>query len=570
MSSTPAAGSTPDAPCNVAAALAQQARAQPDTPAIHYPVGVRRGTVHYDSASYAALDALSDRYARGLAAYGITRGMRVALMVPPGLEFFALFFALFKAGTVPVLIDPGIGMRPLRKCLGEAQPEAFIGITRAQLARVLLRWSPASIRRTVTLGPRLAWGGITLAGLAARGGDSGPAVLADTRADDMAAILFTSGSTGIPKGVVYRHRHFASQVDMLRDTFGIRPGEVDLATFPPFALFDPALGMSTVVPCMDPTRPAKANPAYLVQAIERFGISNLFGSPALLKVLGEYCEARALQLPTLRRVLSAGAAVPAQTVAMMQRAMPDGGLVHTPYGATECLPVACISSADITPERVAATRAGRGTCVGEPVAPNRVAILRLTDAALEHFSDEDLLATGEIGEIIVHGPTTTDSYWRRDAQTALAKTRDDAGRLWHRMGDAGYVDETGRLWFCGRTSQRVQTAEGDLFADQVEAIFNTIEGVERSALVGVGPPGGQEPVLCLELRDGRTGQGEEFKRSIEAAVAGLAAQHPGLHRLRRVLFHPGFPVDIRHNSKIGRGALARWAEASPGPGGQKA
>ncbi|MEQ8514556.1 MAG: AMP-binding protein, partial [Chromatocurvus sp.] len=275
-----------DGPCNVAAALAEQARAQPDTVAIHFPTGVRNGRVQYRSASYSQLNALSDRYARGLASYGIERGARVALMVPPGLEFFALFFALFKAGIVPVLIDPGIGLKPLKQCLGEAQPEAFIGITRAHLARVLLRWSPASIRRSVTLGPRLAWGGITLGGLARRGGATGQPVMADTRADETAAILFTSGSTGIPKGVVYRHRHFVSQVDMLGDTFDIRPGEIDLATFPPFALFDPALGMTTVVPHMDPTRPAKANPAYLVQAIEQFSVTNLFGSPALLKVLG--------------------------------------------------------------------------------------------------------------------------------------------------------------------------------------------------------------------------------------------------------------------------------------------
>lgn len=541
-------------PCNVAAALAGQARVQPETAAIHYPAGVRHGKVQYRSASYARLDALSDRYARGLAGYGIKQGARVALMVPPGLEFFALFFALFKAGVVPVLIDPGIGLKPLKQCLGEAEPEAFIGITKAQLARVLLRWSPKSIKRSVTLGPRLAWGGITLRGLARRGGETGPAVLANTRGDDMAAILFTSGSTGIPKGVVYRHRHFVAQVDMLRDAFQIRPGEVDLATFPPFALFDPALGMTTVVPHMDPTRPAQANPVYLVQAIEQFGVTNLFGSPALLKVLGRHCAQEKLHLPTLKRVLSAGAAVPADTVRLMQQAMGDEGAVHTPYGATECLPVASISSRELTTELVAATRAGRGTCVGRPVAPNRVEILRLMDDAAEVLHPEDLLPAGEVGEIIVHGPTSTDRYWRRDEQTRLAKTEDEDGRVWHRMGDAGYFDEQGRLWFCGRKSQRVQTARGNLFADQVEAIFNGVDGINRTALVGLGDPGQQEPVLCVELDEpGRDPQ------DIKNAVMDLATQHESLTQLRRVLFHPGFPVDIRHNSKIGRETLAVWA-----------
>ncbi|TCO75882.1 fatty acid CoA ligase family protein [Chromatocurvus halotolerans] len=546
-------------PCNVAAALVEQARRQPQRPAIHYPVGAHRGTVDYHSATYAELDALSDCYARGLKHYGIERGARVALMVPPGLDFFALFFALFKAGIVPVLIDPGIGLKPLKTCLAEAEPEAFIGITRAQLARVILRWSPHSIHRNVTLGPRLGWGGLSLRGLARRGGVTGPPVLADTRAEEIAAILFTSGSTGIPKGVVYRHRHFTAQVDMLRATFGIEPGEVDLATFPPFALFDPALGMTTVVPYMDPTRPARANPDYLAQAIDRFSVTNVFGSPALLKVLGTHCREKQRRLPTLRRVLSAGAAVPADTVSLMQQAMPADGRVYTPYGATECLPVACISSHELSPELIAATREGAGTCVGRPVAPNEVAILRLCDEALETFAADDLLAAGAVGEIIVRGPTTTDRYWQRSEQTRLAKTADTQGRLWHRMGDAGYLDTQGRLWFCGRKSQRVRTAQGDLFADQIEAIFNTLDDVERCALVGVGEAGEQVPVLCVELHRAGSGQPPACRQAVEAAVRSKATGHAALQSLGAVLFHPGFPVDIRHNSKINRQVLAAWA-----------
>ena len=560
----------PPEPCNVAAALAEQARTQPHGAAIHYPVGVRKGTVRYRSASYARLDALSDCYARGLASYGIERGARVALMVPPGLDFFALFFALFKAGIVPVLIDPGIGLKPLRQCLGEAQPEAFIGISRAQLARVLLRWSPRSIRRSVTVGPRLAWGGITLRGLARRGGASGPPVLAATRADETAAILFTSGSTGIPKGVVYRHSHFVAQVRMLRDAFAIAPGEVDLATFPPFALFDPALGMTTVVPYMDPTRPAKANPAYLVQAMEQFAVSNLFGSPALLKVLGRYCSEQGLELQTLKRVLSAGAAVPAETVALMQRAMTGDGAVHTPYGATECLPVASIASAEMDDAVLAGTRAGRGTCVGRPVAPNRVAILRLSDEAIPRLRREDLLDAGEIGEIIVHGPTTTDRYWQRDAQTRLAKTTDDEGRIWHRMGDAGYFDAAGRLWFCGRKAQRVQTAQGDLFADQLEAIFQALPGVERTALVGVGAAGtaGTGALCGAAARQrwrrgeagGSRGGGGEGAGGAARGAPGPApsALSPGPSR--------GYPPQRQDRSRCA-GRLGREAAVSPaGPG----
>ena len=138
--------------CNIASALIDQAERQGDNTAIHYPLGKRGNHVSYDSASYSELNELSDDYARGLIEYGIGRGIRTALMLTPGLDFFAMFFALFKAGAVPVLIDPGIGIKPLKTCLAEARPEAFIGVTKAQVARKLLGWAPKV--KLVTAGPR--------------------------------------------------------------------------------------------------------------------------------------------------------------------------------------------------------------------------------------------------------------------------------------------------------------------------------------------------------------------------------------------------------------------------------
>jgi acyl-CoA synthetase (AMP-forming)/AMP-acid ligase II len=553
--STPTADHEPGR-WNVAGALAAQAHDQATAPAIHYPTGIRHGRVSYRSASYRELDELSDSYARGLQEFGIGRGVRTALMVPPGLEFFALFFALFKAGAVPVLIDPGIGLKPLKHCLAEAAPEAFIGVTRAQLARAVLRWSPDTISKTVTVGRKLLPGGINSRQLAALGQRSRGTVLADTRPGEMAAVLFTSGSTGIPKGVVYRHRHFVNQVELLRETFAIEAGEIDLPTFPPFALFDPALGMATVIPWMDPTRPAKANPELLVEAIRSFGVTNVFGSPALLKVLGTYTSEQGIQLPTVRRIISAGAAMPVATLRRMQKALTGAAAVHTPYGATECLPVTSISAVEIGPEEERAAANGLGVCVGRPVQPNRVAIISVTDAAHELLLESDLLATGQAGEVLVHGPTTTDAYWQKDEQTRLAKSTDEQGRVWHRMGDIGYLDDQGRLWYCGRKSQRVRLGGIDLYPDQVEAFFNVHPEVERTALVGVGTGTEQEPVLCVELPPGG---GHDLKR-IEHELLERAAAQEAVNSIRTVLFHPGFPVDIRHNAKIGREALARWAE----------
>lgn len=544
--------------CNVSAALSEQAREQPDAPAIHYPVGLRKGLIDYRSCSYRELDDLSDALARGLLEAGIEPGARAALMVPPGRAFFALFFALFKAGIVPVLIDPGIGLKPLRQCLDEAKPSAFIGITKAQIARILLRWARSSIDQVVTVGPRLGWGGFSLDDLQQRDRKASKDRLKQAQqsvqADDMAAILFTSGSTGIPKGVVYRHRHFYHQVEMLRTAFDIQPGEVDLATFPPFALFDPALGMTTVVPWMDPTRPAKADPALLVQSIERFSATNLFGSPALLKTLARYTERNRIQLDTVKRVLSAGAAVPGETIRRITKSLPEETQVFTPYGATECLPVASIGSHELDEILVKRSQAGEGICVGRPVPPNKVVIIAVSDDQIASLEQVRQMPPGRPGEIVVHGPTTTDSYWARERQTRLAKVTDEAGNVWHRMGDIGYLDEQGRLWFCGRKSQRVPTTRGDLYPDQVEAIFNTHPAVARTALVSMDVPPSPEPALCVELLSTR-----QTREEVRQDLLEIAAGHPNLTDLTQVLFHPSFPVDIRHNSKIGREELALWA-----------
>lgn len=551
-----------NSPCNIAAALPGMAARQPEAIAIRCPTGVGPdGQVRYGiELSWRALEERSSAIAAALARAGIVRGTRAALMVRPSPELFLLMFAMFKAGVVPVLIDPGINRRALKQCLDEAAPTAFIGIPLAHAARVVLGWARRSCRINLTVGRRWFWGGHTLDGLIAQSAGE-DFTLADTAPDEVAAILFTSGSTGVPKGVVYRHRHFVAQVEMLGQMLGIEPGGVDLPTFPPFALFDPALGITSVIPAMDPTRPAQADPRKLIDAIRRFGVTQMFGSPALLDTLSRYGEAHDVRLATLRRVMSAGAPVPPAVVARMAAMLPEDANIWTPYGATECLPVALIEGRELRATR-AATEAGAGTCVGRPVAPNDVRIIRIVDEPIAQWRDELLAAPGDVGEIVVAGPTATDEYFNRPEATAQAKIRetlaDGSSRILHRMGDLGWIDEGGRLWFCGRKSQRVEAADGPLYTEQVEPVFNTHTAVRRSALVGVGEKGAQMPVLCVELEPGTA---EAARERIEAELLNLGQRHPHTARVQRLLFHPRFPVDIRHNAKIGREALARWASA---------
>jgi olefin beta-lactone synthetase len=541
--------------CNIAASLPRLARERPGQTAIRCP-GTRgsNGFARYDRAlTYAQLDARSDAIAAGLAHYGIVRGTRTVVMVRPSPEFFLLMFALFKAGAVPVLVDPGIDRLALKQCLDEAQAEAFIGIPLAHLARLILGWA-RSADKLVTVGPRFGWGGTTLANIE-RLGEGAGAQLADTQPDDTAGILFTSGSTGVPKGVVYRHRHFVAQIELLRNAFGMQPGGVDLPTFPPFALFDPALGLTSIIPDMDPTRPAGADPRKLLHAIETFGVTQLFGSPALMRVLADH----GAKLRGVERVTSAGAPVPPEVVEKIRTLLPESAQFWTPYGATECLPVAVIEGRELQSTR-AETERGAGTCIGLPVAPNEVRIIAIDDEAIGRWSDDLRVADGVIGEITVAGPTATDSYFNRDSATLAAKIGeslpDGSARVVHRMGDLGYFDAQGRLWFCGRKTQRVETLGGPLYTEQVEPIFNTHPEVKRTALVGIGASGRQLPVLCYELQPDVAA---DRRATIARELRAMASSQTHTTSIAHYLCHPAFPVDIRHNAKIGREKLAKWA-----------
>ena len=529
---------------NIAQALTRQARHQPEGIALIVPIKRTRHGWKDRRYTYRELDELSNRLAAGLADLSVRPGTRVAFMVPPSLEFFALFFALFKAGAVPVLIDPGIGVKPLKTCLAEAQPEIFLGVTRAHVARVLLGWGRGQVKQLITVGPRFLWGGARYSALASR--PAGLAAPCDVQPDDPAAILFTSGSTGIPKGVVYRHRHFAAQVDLVRGAYGIRPGEVDLPTFPPFALFDPALGMTTVIPPMDFTRPARVDPEMLISLIREYSVTNLFGSPALMNTLTRHLEANQIRLPGLKRVLSAGAPVHPKVIDRMHRALESHADIHTPYGATECLPVATMAGRDLAGSLSAGNRSGKGICVGQPLSANEVRVISISDRPIDLAEQAVDVESGKIGEICVWGPTVTDTYWAREKQTREAKMTDGEGRIWHRMGDLGWRDEQGRLWFCGRKSERVRTQNGELYTECVEGPVNAIDGVYRSALVGLGEPGQQIPAVVIELETGAE------RDAVEARVADVVARFG----IQRVEFCDAFPVDIRHNAKIRRHHLA--------------
>ncbi len=530
---------------NIARHLAAMAAARPEAAALKIPRR-RAGapTLDYLTLSFRDLDLEAAAWGGRLQAAGIARGDTVLLLVRPGLPLIAGAFALFRLGAVPVVVDPGMGLGNFLACVRRTRPRALVGVPAAQAISRIFRRTFGSVSARVwvrsALTARLTDGRSNPAPR-----DSSPA---DNASDDLAAILFTSGSTGAPKGVRYEHGMFEAQVHLLKSTYGIAPGEVDLPLLPIFALFNPALGMTTIVPEIDPRRPAAVDPARIVQAVLQEKVTNSFGSPTLWRIVADHCRRRGIALPTLRRVLCAGAPVPEALWQDSRGFLPHGDL-HSPYGATEALPISSIRA----DEYAAAT--GRGACVGAPLPGIAVKIIAPVDGPIAAFAAIRELPDGEVGEIIVNGPVVTREYDQQPAATAAAKIPDRAnGAIWHRMGDCGYRDPSGRLWFCGRKAERVQTAAGILDTEPCERVFRRHPRAGRCALIGLGRPGAQTPALVVEARVGR-----RDRTALAAELRSLGRGHADADPVRRFFFRARLPVDVRHNAKIHRLALARWA-----------
>jgi acyl-CoA synthetase (AMP-forming)/AMP-acid ligase II len=609
---------------NIARHLPLMAARQPDHPAVKIPRGrTAAGAIDYLSLSFAELDAEVNAWAAKLTKSGVLPGDRVLVMVRQGLPLIAAAFALFKLGAVPVIIDPGMGRKSFLACVIRSRPRVLLGIPLAQAMSHVFRsafktvevrvWvsGSATARLTTPVGSPLAGGPAPVR-------PQGPTLhCREVAASNLAAILFTSGSTGAPKGVCYEHGMFEAQVRLVRDTYAIEPGEVDLPMLPIFALFNPALGMTTVVPELDPSRPATVDPEKIVRAIQQEKVTTSFGSPTLWRIIAHHCLAHQITLPSVKRVLMAGAPVPATLFYDLQQILPNG-TAHSPYGATEALPLATISAGEVTGARKSqvasnkdqesgrlvtsslalgtsvATATGAGTCVGRPVSEIEVRIIAITDAPIARLADARELPLGEIGEIIVRGPVVTREYDALPEATAAAKiaaAKDQGpsdkyqvsgttltpdtwnlplatsapprGAVWHRMGDVGYRDDAGRLWFCGRKAERVETPAGPLYTEQVEPIFNAHESVIRSALIGTGP-GGQRPALVVQPISRAVVATPSLRRKLVRELRALGAAHASTDMIRLFYLHPQLPVDVRHNAKIHRLALTRWAAGQQG------
>jgi acyl-coenzyme A synthetase/AMP-(fatty) acid ligase len=556
----------PDDVFNLADITLDVARRDPTRIAVIEPDGrASDGSRRYRRHTYRELSDAVESVAVGLREIGVVERTRAVFMAPPSYDASIVGLALTRVGATTVWIDPSVGFRNVAERLRRIKPEAFVGIALAHLGRLTFGWGPRFKSRAIVVGSPAIPGMHSVASLRR----PIPSEIKPTAvgADDQAAIMYTTGSTGPAKPTLYRHRELCNIFRVAHRTWRFDPNAVavDMPVFPAFFAIGLSAGGTIVVPPINYARetPAKVNARHLLEVIRDCNVQTLFASPVILENLAGLGRDDGATAPSLRTVIGGGAPLYANVIAPLQAMLGPAGVVHADYGATEALPVSEMPSEEAIKETFPATARGAGLCVGHPFEGVEVKIVEISDGPIASLRDTRELATGDVGEIIARGPHISASYAEDAASTRKNKIEGVDGSVWHRLGDAGYLDDRGRVWCCGRLGHRIAQPGGTLFPLMCEPIFDAHPSVQRSGLVGVPVPGATipiVPVICIELVDGAA-RGADALATVRAELLALAARHPTTRTIRHVLFARRLPVDPRHNSKIERPALARWAAA---------
>ncbi len=528
-----------------------------------------KNELSYRRTSAAELMRLTIKYQRGLKHLGLMPGDKVLFLVPAGKDFLALVYAALGCGAIPVFVDPGVGRPNLLRCIEDTRPDAFISIPKGHLLKLLCRSAFSRCKFHVTA-TRWRVPGIehTLSFLEKF--SSAPLEVIQSSGTEL--IAFTSGATGTPKGVVYTCESTKGLLTVLRDALGIQTGDVDMPLLPVFSIFNMALGATTVFPPMDAAKPLDLDPEITIRVLRENGCTSSFGSPTLWHKLAEYCVRSGITLTTMRRILIAGAPVSDQVLETVGLVV-DPLHVFTPYGATEVLPVTLLSAAQRAAATLVTAFSGeQGTLVGKPVTGVEVAILPhesggrsgnvegassaggISSASVQ----ERRLPPRVIGDIVVKGIHVSPGYLHRPDAVQRSKISEGT-TFWHRMGDMGYMDDLGNVYFCGRAAHMVEVDGLVKYSIPVERIFNTHSAVRRSALVVLESPRGSAAGIVVEPYPEFFPNDSTQESKFAAELETLGAGNPLTADIHHFFFHRSFPVDGRHNAKIFRDKLGEWA-----------
>lgn len=534
------------------------AQRQPSETAVVVPAIHRQREVQsYLHYSFSDLLLSTRKYANGFLSTGVKPNMKALVFIQPGVELISIVFALAKIGIVPVLIDAGIGVRNILDCVKQAKPDILIGIPRAFLFKIFNHQAFDSVKfNFIDARHCMLPSYISLQKIKDSDDSEGYTHPRDT--EDLTFLLFTSGSTGAPKGVVYTPSIFQGQLATLRSAFSLTPDDVDMPIIPALVIGTLCLGMRVVIPPINPLKPTSMDPNVIAKVVNDCGVTFSFGSPAVWGKIARFCVDHGIHFPKLKQLLVAGAPSSATTLRLFRKIVPNGRF-YTPLGATECTPITTISSDEMDEAILSRQESGGGFCVGKPTRNHTIRMIGITDDDLPMISAAKILGEGDIGEIIVKGPVVTKLYYENELATRKAKIYESNGEVWHRTGDVGYFDDQGRIWFCGRKAHICNYGDETYYSVKVEYCFNGLTGINRVALVNIFLDGQKVLALCIEPT--QRFMGPTARHRIVANIVQVARSY---HiPLKVIAFYPRqFPVDKRHHAKIERHLLAKWAQDS--------
>ncbi len=515
---------------NLVEILTEQARKGPKAAAI---IEMRRGRDRL--TTFAELETRAAKVARLLRNSGIQAGDPVLIFHPMSSELYVVLLGVFRIGGTAMFLDPSAGRDHIERCCELQAPKALVASPKAHLLRI----TSGALRRI----PRKFVVGRWVPGatpLETAEKESPLETCEPCAADTPALLTFTSGSTGLPKAAVRSHGFLLAQHRVLQRHIELVSGEVDLTTLPVFLLANLASGVTSVIPDADLRAPGAVDPGPIVAQIEHHRVTRCAASPAFFERLLSSPNRESLR--GLQKIYTGGAPVFARLLDDLCSCVPKAK-IEAVYGSTEAEPIAHLSANDISPEDRLAMRRGNGLLAGVPIADIQLRIINdrwgkplgsVTAAEFEQMQ----VPEGQNGEIVVAGEHVLKGYLhgRGNEETKFSV----GGAVWHRTGDAGKLDNQGRLWLLGRCSARIQDERDDLYPFAVECMAMEHPNVRRAAFVNHEG----KRLLAVEPQAG-------FDTSAREALRNdLAWAH-----VADVLEVNRLPVDKRHNAKIDYPAL---------------
>ncbi len=521
-------------------------------PAIIMPGSRRNSTITFEQLHEGSL-----LLGNSLREVGLDPGDRAIIMIPMSIDLYMTLLAVVSIGATAVFVDPWIPPRQMAAFARFAEPTTFIGIGKSHLLR---RMEPElkKIKKTVTTG-KTFFGWPAKYQLSILKLNMEPCPVTEVQPDQPSLITFTSGSSGEPKGANRTHRFLRAQHDALSREFPFRADDVDMPTFPVFALNNLVSGITSVVPDMDFKRVAEADGGKIAAQMIRHRVTTCTVSPPLLERMCDHFESGGQRPAALRRILTGGAPISDRQLRRWQSHFESTEIIVA-YGSTEAEPVSHISAS----ERLGLDDQLAGYCTGRPMPALRTRVIeivkepgRISSKSLQEWT----LPDGEIGELLVSGEHVCRDYFRNPDATAENKLIDQTGAVWHRMGDTGYFDEAGRFWLTGRVHSTI-CRNGQLVHPQLveQAVARALPDLRQVAAIGM-PDRALDQAVWVVVVDG-SGDAAGIEQRVMAALNQVTVPLP----CDRVIVRDQLlPVDPRHNSKIDYVALARLLLDGSGP-----